>query len=77
MYPLSIHPLTHFCSHSSTHPPTYPPTHFPTGLVDTDIDWTVTMEQTPLGGLSEEKVEERIKRVPLGRGGGEEEGKKR
>lgn len=35
-----------------------------TGLVDTDMDWSVTMEQAPLGGLSEEKVEEKLKRVP-------------
>lgn len=50
-----------------------------TGLVDTDMDWAVTMEPAPLGGLSEEKVEEKLKRVPKaavgagpGRGGGEE-----
>lgn len=35
-----------------------------TGLVDTDMDWSVTMEPAPLGGLSEEKVEEKLKRVP-------------
>ncbi|GAB5031477.1 Hypothetical protein NocV09_00600300 [Nannochloropsis oceanica] len=34
-----------------------------TGLVDTDMDWSVTMEPAPLGGLSEEKVEEKLKRV--------------
>lgn len=52
-----------------------------TGLVDTDMDWAVTMEPAPLGGLSEEKVEEKLKRVPkaaVGPGrGGEEEGGKR
>ncbi|EKU22357.1 hypothetical protein NGA_0419902 [Nannochloropsis gaditana CCMP526] len=35
-----------------------------TGLEDSDMDWSVTMEQAPLGGLSEEKVEEKLRRVP-------------